>query len=139
MIFLDTNILVYASDDTDAVKHGIAKRIIEKAIRNDNYLISAQVLNEFSSVMYRKLKRTDEQVARYLNAYTMIISVPLLPSWTRRAVEIKKQYQIQFYDSLLLAAAEYYGCSEFYSEDMSDGQIYCGIKVVNPFEEDQAA
>ena len=47
---------------------------------------------------------------------------------------IKKQYGLQFYDSLMLAAAEAAGCSEFLSEDLNDGQVYCGLKVVNPFK-----
>ena len=41
---------------------------------------------------------------------------------------------MQFYDSLLLATAEANGCSEFISEDLNDGQIYCGMKIVNPFK-----
>ena len=26
------------------------------------------------------------------------------------------------------------GCDEFWTEDLNDGQSYCGIKVVNPFK-----
>ena len=43
-------------------------------------------------------------------------------------------YGLQFYDSLLLVAASESGCSEFISEDLNDGQIYCGMKAVNPFK-----
>ena len=25
-------------------------------------------------------------------------------------------------------------CHEFWSEDLNDGQIYCGVKAVNPFK-----
>ena len=38
------------------------------------------------------------------------------------------------YDSLLLATAEANWCEEFCSEDLNDGQTYCGIKAVNPFK-----
>ena len=55
-------------------------------------------------------------------------------SFTVRALQIQEQYQLQFYDSLLLAAAEANGCTEFLSEDLNDGQIYCGMKAVNPFK-----
>ena len=41
---------------------------------------------------------------------------------------------MQFYDSLLLATAEANGCEEFWSEDLNDGQVYCGMKAVNPFK-----
>ena len=52
----------------------------------------------------------------------------------RRALEIKGQYGIQFYDALMLAAAEVGGCGEMLTEDLNDGQLYCGIKAVNPFK-----
>ena len=42
---------------------------------------------------------------------------------------------MRFIDSLLLAAAEANGCSEFWSEDLNDGQMYCGMKAINPFKE----
>ncbi len=38
------------------------------------------------------------------------------------------------YDSLLLASASEIGCDEFISEDLNDGQIYCGMRAVNPFK-----
>ena len=51
-----------------------------------------------------------------------------------RGLDVAERYQLQFYDSLLLATAEVNGCNEFISEDLNDGQIYCGMKVVNPFK-----
>ena len=50
------------------------------------------------------------------------------------ALEIKGQYGIQFYDALMVAAAEASGCDEILTEDLNDGQIYCGVKAVNPFK-----
>ena len=51
-----------------------------------------------------------------------------------RGLDVAERYQLQFYDSLLLATAEVNGCNEFISEYLNDGQIYCGMKVVNPFK-----
>ena len=135
MIFLDTNVLVYAADDTDEVKHRRAYELVVQAIRGEPFMVSAQVLNEFAFVMYRKFKRTDDEVAAYLGFFRPIHSVVLEPEFSRRAVEIKARYDLQYYDSLLLATAEANGCDEFYSEDLNDGQDYCGIKAVNPFKE----
>lgn len=33
-----------------------------------------------------------------------------------------------------LAAAEANGCDEILTEDLTDGQTYCGIRAVNPFK-----
>jgi predicted nucleic acid-binding protein len=54
----------------------------------------------------------------------------------RRAAEIKTIYGLQFYDAQIIAAAEKAGCDEVWSEDMGDGQTYCGVKCVNPFAAD---
>ena len=51
-----------------------------------------------------------------------------------QAIDIRSRYGLQFYDSLLLATAEANGCEEFWSENLNDGQTYCGMKAVNPFK-----
>ena len=53
---------------------------------------------------------------------------------TVRALELRKQYGLQFYDALLLAAAESAGCDKILTEDLNDGQVYCGITAENPFK-----
>ena len=135
MRFLDSNILVYAADETQSCKYERACDIVDAAIRGNDFVISSQVLNEFVSVMYRKLKKTDDEVRVLLSIAAAIRTVPVLPEWTRFAIDIKSRYELQFYDSLLLAAAQANGCDEFWSEDLNDGQIYSGMRAVNPFKE----
>ena len=52
----------------------------------------------------------------------------------QRALEIKSLYGVQFYDSLMLSAAESAGCDEILTEDLNDGQMYGSVKAVNPFK-----
>ena len=134
MIFLDTNILIYSIDTRDARKQHLAREIVFNAEESENYLISSQVLNEFSNVALKKLFLPKEQVLALVWEFEAIRSVPVLPSWTARALEIMGLYGIQFFDSLLLAAAEANGCDEILTEDLNDGQSYCGIRAVNPFK-----
>ncbi len=54
-----------------------------------------------------------------------------------RALEVKKEYGLQFYDSLVLATAESYGCDELLTEDLNEGQVYGGVRAVNPFRDKQ--
>ena len=56
MTFLDSNVFVYAVDTRDAEKQKIAKSIVMSARDSAEYVISAQVLNEFSNVAMRKPK-----------------------------------------------------------------------------------
>lgn len=134
MKFIDSNVLVYVADDTDAEKQRIARSVVEQAISSTDFLVSTQVLNEFSSVLFKKLKKSDAEVDGFLEVLEGIKATPVLPEWTRRAVWIKGRYGLQFYDSLIVAAAEAGGCTEILSEDLNDGQVYCGIKAVNPFK-----
>jgi len=40
---------------------------------------------------------------------------------------------LQYWDAAMLTAAGALGVRRFYSEDLSDGQDYGGVRVVNPF------
>ena len=61
------------------------------------------------------------------------------PSWSRPrglfddALSLCDRFQISYYDAAIVAAARILNCNVVYSEDLSDGQDYGGVKVVNPF------
>ena len=134
MKFIDTNVFVYFVDSRDRTKQAVARAVLVDAIGRRQHVISSQVLNEFANVVLKKLAMTEDEIRRYVEAFQNIVVVYQQRGWTERALEIRKQYGLQFYDSLLLAAAESVGCDEILTEDLSDGQIYCGIKAVNPFK-----
>ena len=133
MTFLDTNVLVYAIDKRDMRKKQIAKEIVLTARNSQDYVISSQVLNEFSNVAISKLKKTRQETKGFVELFIDIRTVAVRPEWTVRAIEIMEQYSLQFYDSLLLASANALGCDCILTEDLNDGQIYFGVKAVNPF------
>ena len=134
MKFIDTNVLIYFVDGRNQAKQSIARTVIADAIGNPEYVMSLQVLNEFANVSLKKLGMTEDEVRQYIEAFQRMRIVFQQSGWTVRALEIRKQYGLQFYDSLLLAAAEASGCDEFWTEDLNDGQMYCGIKAVNPLK-----
>ena len=48
---------------------------------------------------------------------------------------VVQEYGIQYYDAaLVVSAAEKLGCHEIISEDLSDGQLYHGMRAINPFK-----
>lgn len=51
------------------------------------------------------------------------------------ALQISKDSQLSYWDSLIIAVAADAGCSTVYSEDLSNGQIISGVRIVNPFAE----
>ena len=83
MKFIDTNVLVYVADDADAAKQSVSREIVREALTTNGCLISAQVLNEFSSVLFKKLKKTNEEVDGFLEVIEGIKSVAVKPEWRK--------------------------------------------------------
>ena len=136
MRFIDTNILVYAATDQDPRKRDIARELINHAIEvNHDGCISTQVLQEFCNTMFRKSLRTREEIDGMLDYFRELVATDVTIDLVRRAVAVKDEYGMQFYDALIVATAAKLGCLEIVSEDLNPGQTYCGMAVVNPFSQ----
>ena len=136
MTFLDTNIAVYAIDSHDPHKHAIAAELIDTAIGEEGFRISAQVLFEFANICSKKLGCTAQETLKLLDILSCIEVVDQTPRIVARAVELKSLYGISLQDAMIVAAAEKSGCDELLSEDLSDGQVYAGVRVRNPFKKE---
>lgn len=131
--FLDTNVLVYAvsSDPAEAGKKEKALALIE----NTDFGVSAQVLQEFSVVVTRKIARplSPEQAVDLLEQFKSLpvvwMDYPLIIS----GIEASLRFGISYWDGSIIAAAERLGASLLYSEDLGHGERYGSITVVNPF------
>ena len=134
MKFIDSNVFIYAADSKNPVKRSIARKLITEAVASGGYEINVQVLNEFSSVAHRKLGLTIDEIKAYLEMFRALTILPVPADVTEKGLDVMQRYGLQFYDSLLIVAASESGCSEFISEDLNDGQIYCGMKAINPFK-----
>jgi len=51
----------------------------------------------------------------------------------RSAIEIQHRFQVSYWDAAIIAAAQRLGAKTIYSEDLSHGQHYGSVQVVNPF------
>ena len=135
MTFVDSNVFVYAIDKNATAKQKKARRIVADAFAaRATYRISSQVLAEFSSVAIRKLGIGTPLLLSLLAEMGKISHVTIDNALVSRAVEIQGIYGIQSYDAQIVAAAERLGCDRILTEDLSDGQLYCGIMAVNPFK-----
>ena len=134
MRFFDTNILVYAATDDDPRKRDIARELIGHAIEvNHDGCISTQVLQEFCNTLYKKTKRTKAEIDGMLDYFRELLATDVTIDLVRRAMAVKEEYGLQFYDALIVATAEKLGCHEIVTEDLNPDQTYCGMAVVNPF------
>ncbi len=134
MVFFDSNVLVYIAINQDTVKKKVALQLVASAIENQSGYISLQVLREVANCMFKKSNDSIEHIRETLSGFDALDCLDESRDLLDRAIEIKDEYGIQFYDAMIVAAAEAAGCETLYSEDMGDGQIYGGIHIVNPFK-----
>ena len=135
MRFFDTNVLVYAQDDSDPRKRAIAIDLITHALEvNHDGCISTQVLQEFCNTMYKKTSRTKAQIDAMMDGFRDLLQTDVTIDLVRHALAVKEEYGIQFYDALIVSSAEKLGCHEIVTEDLNPNQTYRGMAVVNPFK-----
>ena len=135
MTFVDSNVFVYAVDKAVSAKQKKARGIVADVFADGSaYRVSSQVLAEFSSVAIRKLGMATPILLALLAEMGKIAHVAIDNALVSRAVELQGIYGIQYYDAQIVAAAERLGCGSILTEDLNDGQMYCGITAVNPFK-----
>ena len=135
MTFVDSNVFIYAVDKAVSAKQKKARGIVADVFADGSaYRVSSQVLAEFSSVAIRKLGMATPILLALLAEMGKIAHVAIDNALVSRAVEIQGIYGIQYYDAQIVAAAERLGCSSILTEDLNDGQMYCGITALNPFK-----
>lgn len=59
-VFLDTNLFIYNFDTENKTKHEKSKEIVLTALAENNYVISYQVIQEFSNVALKKISDTSQ-------------------------------------------------------------------------------
>ena len=133
-IFFDTNILVYSVDENDLQKKEIASQLLTDASSSKTGIISTQSLQEFYNVAVKKLKLSKRIAKEYVELFSSQltvrqVTVPLILN----AIDISIKNKLSFWDSLILSSANDNGCIIVYSEDLNNGQIVGGTKILNPF------
>lgn len=134
--FIDSNVIVYLFDETNARKRQIAERLIENALRDGSGCISYQVVQEVLNVITRKF----DPPASAADARLLLDQV-LQPLWRvmpsqalyQRALEVHDRYRYGLYDSLIIAAALDFGCGRLLSEDLRSGQKIEHLSIEDPF------
>lgn len=131
--FLDTNILLYSYSEDEADKQSIALQLLEEY--DADVIISKQVINELTNILFKKFKLSSDEVENVLLELDTVIPIVDFDLSTQiKAIRIKDKYNLQFYDSLIIATALENKCTILYSEDMQHNQVIDGkLTIINPF------
>jgi predicted nucleic acid-binding protein len=132
--FVDTNILMYAHDNSAGEKHERARAVVEQLWNDRTGVVSTQVLQELCVNLRRRTARPPgtremrEIVADYLSWQAVVNDGASI----LEALELAEQHGVSFWDALVLHAAHASGASVLYTEDLSDGHLYGSVRAVNP-------
>jgi predicted nucleic acid-binding protein len=104
-------------------------------LRAGSGVVSAQVLSEFFVTITQKVSKTlsCRRARREVMLLSTMATVDIDASLVARAIDMKEEWGISYWDALILSAAERAECDIVYSEDLSDGQSYGSVQVINPY------
>jgi predicted nucleic acid-binding protein len=96
-------------------------------------VISTQVLQEFYNASTKKLNIDEFAAKSIVHDLRNMMVVQVTPDIIEHGIDVSIVSQQSFWDGLIIAAAEYADCTILLSEDMNDGQLINGVKIINPF------
>jgi predicted nucleic acid-binding protein len=132
--FVDTNIFAYAYDRAGGTKHEKAQRLVASLWESGTGALSTQVLQELAVCLRHKVATVTPQETRRVLEELMTWSVFVNATTSVfHALETEQRYQISFWDSMIVQAAERSGAEILYTEGLSHGQNYGPVRAVNPF------
>ena len=135
LVFVDTNIFVYAAGAPRTRKQLIASQWIDRLWKEQVGRTGIQVLNE----MYVTLTRKVQPPLAANEAWDRISAMfawepqPLDTDVLMRAREIGQRHTLSWWDTLIVAAAQLQGCTVLLTEDLQDHAVYGSVTVHNPF------
>lgn len=133
-VFLDTNVIVYAYDNSAGEKHIKAKKILIDLWESGTGVISTQVLKEFYVTVTQKIPNIiDKKIAAESIRDFLSWEVVVNDGYSiLNAISIQMKYCLSFWDALIITSAQESDCSILYSEDLSSGQKINNLQIRNP-------
>ena len=135
LVFVDTNVFVYARDVREPPKQGRAAAWLAYLWREQSGRTSAQVLSEYYVIVTRKLTPglTPDEAWDDLTALFTWRPQPIDEALLQRGRQVEYRHRISWWDSLIVGAAQLQGCDLLLTEDLQDGGVYGGVTVRSPF------
>ena len=130
---LDTNVLVYSIDRAAGRRHETAKHIMTLAAVGPCCL-TLQSISEFYAVATRKGMLRPVEAVPIAEAMIHLFRIAAASTTAvRAALSTAAAGLASYWDALLVMTAAEAGCTTVLSEDMSDGSVLGGVRILNPF------
>ncbi len=134
-VFVDTNVLLCAFDERDAAKRERARAWISRCWTRRCGRVSTQVLDEFYANARKRFAATlsaDDartEMRRYLSWNPWITDPPTIET----AWAVESRYGVNYWDALMIAAAQHQGCRLLLTEDLQHDRRIGDLRIVDPF------
>lgn len=135
LVFVDTNVLLYAHDSSAGHKHTVAQRLIADLWTSRAGAVSTQVLQEFYVNATRKLPKPmpPARARAIVRRYATWSVHRIEPADILAASELEQRHRQSFWDALVIAAAIRLGATTLLTEDLQHGRRFAGLQVLDPF------
>lgn len=131
-VALDSNILAYAELEPESEKGSRSIELILRSARDG--VIAAQVLGEFLRVVQRRLPVVFDDAIRRVALYeAAFVTPPTTIEVIDTACALARAHRMQLWDCVVCVASAHAGAKALLTEDMQDGRILDGLRLINPF------
>lgn len=135
MVFVDTNVFVYARDGSEPGKQPVAERWLEELWISQRGRTGMQVLSEYYVTVTRKLDPGMPPPDAWADVRALLAwdPQPVDGDLLLRARDVEHRHRLSWWDSMIVAAAQLQNCDLLLTEDLQDGWSCGGVTVRNPF------
>lgn len=139
IIFIDTNILIYAYEEAVETKNKTCFNLIQECLLGKRKLaLSNQTISEFIYVASKKISKPLEterirKIVRWINNYHGYIKLNYTANTTEKALELVDTYKTHYWDALIAATMLENNITTIYTENIKDFGKIKEIRVINPF------
>ena len=131
-VALDSNILIYADLDPDSEKGRRSADLILRVARDG--VIPIQVLGEYLRFIQRRVPEAFDEAIRQVAVYqAAFLTPPTTIEVVDAASGLARAHLMQLWDCVICAASAQAGARVLLTEDMQDGRIVDGLRLINPF------
>ena len=137
-VFVDTNVLVYARDLSEADKQRRAAEWIGSLWESGLGRLSIQVRQEYYVTLTTKLDpaRSSEDAREDVMALRAWKPVAIEHDTLEGAWDVQDRHGYSWWDALIVAAARQSGSRYLPTEDLQTGQVIDKLTIISPFEHD---
>ena len=122
LIFVDSNVLLYAVDEANPEKQRVARTWRAELWKSRRGRVSFQVLGEFYVNAVRKQPAALEEARAEVRDLLTWNPVATDSELLERGWKLQDRYRLSYWDALIVAAAKAASCRYLLTEDLQAGQ-----------------